>query len=192
MKPAASEQVTQILDQIEQGKVDWANALLPLVYEQLRRQARSQVAKERPGGTLGATALVHEAYLKLVGKHPVGLTARKEFLHAATVAMRRILIDRARTRKRLKRGGGQSRRQSLTSIGLCAVQNSDQILAVDEAICRLEKEAPDVAKLVRLRFYAGLSMKETAQALGVSMRTVYRDWTFARAWLIRELGHDLG
>lgn len=189
MNVAASEQVTRILEQIDQGQGESASQLLPLVYEQLRAQAHRQMARERPGGTLDATSLVHEAYLKLVGDRSFKWAARTQFMHAAAGAMRRILIDRARRRKRIKRGGNQ-RRLPLTALDLASSGSPSEILSVDEAICRLEKVAPDVAQVVRLRFYGGLSVEETARALKVSARTVYRDWTFARAWLIRELGYE--
>lgn len=189
MNVAVSDQMTHILDEIDEGKPQAASKLLPLVYEQLRQQAHRQMARERPGGTLDATALVHEAYLKLARDRPLKWAARTQFLHAAAGAMRRILIDRARSRRRIKRGGGR-RRLCLTAVDLADSGDPAEILAVDEAIRHLEKQWPDVARVVRLRFYGGMSVEATAQALRVSQRTVYRDWTFARAWLIRELGYD--
>jgi len=164
--------------------------LLPAVYDQLRRLARQRLASERDDHTLQATALVHEAYMRLAG--PDGQAARfanaGHFYAAAAEAMRRILIEHARARARVKRGGPNLRRVPLTSVlDLATTPDPDEILAFDEAIRRLEVETPDSAEVVRLRFYAGLSVEETAKALGVSERTVNREWTYARAWLFRAL-----
>jgi len=148
---------------------------------------------ERPGHTLSATALVHEAFLRLRGS-PAGIPAdRAQFLHAASEAMRRILIEHARARARLKRGG-PALRLSLDAIGevadLASDDQSDQIVAFDDAFRRLEERDPRLAAMVRLRFFAGLSVAETAAALGVSPRTVNTDWVYVRAWLARELTRD--
>jgi RNA polymerase sigma factor (TIGR02999 family) len=175
-------QVTQILGEVQAGQPQAAERLLPLVYEQLRAIARRNMQQERAAHTLEATALVHEAYLRLVGDQPVGWDSRGHFYVAAAEAMRRILIEHARSRGRVKRGG-ERKRVPLTVVDLAADDDSDQIMAVDEAFRRLEQEDPDAAKVVRLRFYAGLSVEDTAAALGISPRTVAREWTYARAWL---------
>ena len=156
------------------------------VYDELRRMAHAQMAQERPDHSLQTTALVHEAYLRLYGQRPIGAADRHQFFAAAAEAMRRILIEHARARGRQKRGGGV-KRISLDDVQWLAEENLDQTLTFDEAICRLEQEAPDDAQVVRLRFYAGLSIYETADVLGVSPATIDRRWRFARAWLWRHL-----
>ena len=162
--------------------------LLPLVYDQLRAVAQRALAAERPGHTLQATALVHEAYLKLVGEREIPWASRAHFYVAAAEAMRRILIDHARARGRVKRGGGGGGRARLTLSDVTDLASKpDQILRFDEAFGRLEGELPEVAAIVRLRFFAGLSVEQTAEALGVSRSTVDRRWAFARAWLYRAL-----
>ncbi|HEY7087281.1 MAG TPA: ECF-type sigma factor [Tepidisphaeraceae bacterium] len=164
--------------------------LLAEVYDQLRAIARSRLAQESPGHTLQATALVHEAFLKLQS-HPSILKAdRSRFLMAAAEAMRRILIDHARTKGRIKRGGPERRRARLDIrdvADLAADHDPEQIVALDEAIQRLEQQDAQAAQVVKLRFYAGLSVEETAQTIGVSSRTVKRDWQYARACLYRHL-----
>jgi RNA polymerase sigma factor (TIGR02999 family) len=164
-------------------------ALLGQVYEQLRAIARARMANERAGHSLQATELVHEAFLKLQN-HPSLLQAdRRRFFHAAAEAMRRILIDHARGKGRAKRGGGMKR--AVTDVAELAVeQDADEILALDEAVHRLEKEEPTSAQVLKLRFFTGLSVAETATVLGISERTVKREWQFARAWLFRVLGDD--
>lgn len=168
-----------------------ADRLLPLVYEQLRRAAQLGLAGERAGHTLSATALVHEAYLKLVGPREVAWASQGHFYAAAAEAMRRILIDYARARGRQKRGptavplDGAAALLSVTD--LASDEHLDQIVRLDEAVRRLETEDPDVAQVVRLRFYAGLSGEETATVLGKSPATVDRDWSWARAWLFRQM-----
>jgi len=179
--------VTRLLEQAAGGDGQAAAQILPLVYAELRELARRRMAAQPPDHTLQATALVHEAYLKLVGGRDVRWADRSHFFFAAAEAMRQILIDGARGRGRLKRGGGRTR-SPLSVADLAAEQDGDQILAVDEALCRLEAQWPDVAAVVRLRFFAGLSVEETAGALDVSERTVHRQWTYGRAWLARELG----
>ena len=166
-----------------------AAELFRLVYAELRSLARRRMAEERAGHTLQATALVHEAYLKLMGGDDAPWQDRRQFFFAAAEAMRQILIDHARARSGLKRGGGR-KRVPLSVVDLAADDQIPEILALDEAVSRLEKESPDVAAVVRLRFYAGLSVGETAEALGISPRTVKREWTYARARLFRELGSD--
>jgi RNA polymerase sigma factor (TIGR02999 family) len=171
-----------------------AEALLAQVYDQLRAIARQRIARESPGHTLQATALVHEAYMKLCRESSLFELDKSRFVFVAAEAMRRILIDHARTRGRAKRGGGadaKRERIGVTKIAdvadLADGQDPDQIVALDEAIHRLEKEDPQAASVVKLRFYAGLSVAETAQSIGLSERTVKRDWQFARAWLFRTL-----
>lgn len=162
--------------------------LLAQVYEQLRAIARHRIASEAPGHTLQATALVHEAYMKLcLSNSSFKLNDRTQFVMMAAEAMRRVLIDHARTRQRVKRGGGVARRAPADVADLAEDQDGDQIMALDEAIHRFEEQDPQAAQVVKLRFFAGLSVVETAECLGLSERTVKRDWQFARAWLFRAL-----
>lgn len=186
------DDVTILMQQAGAGDRQSAEALLPLVYDQLRRAAQERMAGERKDHTLQATALVHEAYARLVG--PDGSAAdwanRAHFFHAAAEAMRRILIEHARSRGRLKRGGDGKRapaRIPLHVVDLAAEEDPDGIVAVDEAIRRLEGQDPTAGAVVRLRFYAGLSVEDTAKALGISERTVMREWAYARAVLFRDL-----
>jgi len=186
----AGTSVTRLLSGARDGDPGAAARLFPMVYAELRSLARQRMAGERSGHTLQATALVHEVYLKLIGPERAAPWAgRRQFFFAAAEAMRQILVDHARARAGLKRGGGR-RRVPLGVLDLAADDRVPEILALDEAISRLENESPDVAAVVRLRFYAGLSVDETAEALGVSPRTVKREWTYARARLFRELGYD--
>jgi RNA polymerase sigma factor (TIGR02999 family) len=177
--------VTGILSAIEQGDSQAAADLLPLVYEELRQLAAQRLAQEKPGQTLQATALVHEAYLRLVdvekAQHWGG---RGHFFAAAAEAMRRILIENVRRKKSKKHGGGEER-VPLEQIEIALPPPDDDLLALDEALTRLAAERPDVAELVKLRFFAGLTMDEAADALGVSPATAYRQWNYARAWLFR-------
>ena len=181
-KMTRMSEVTHILATIEGGDARAADKLLPLVYEQLRAIARQRMAQERAGHTLQATALVHEAYLRLVGGQQVPWMNRGHFYIAAAEAMRRILIEHARKRDRVKRGGDR-RRVPVSVADLAAEQDSEEILAVDEAVRRLEEMDAEAAKVVRLRFFAGLSVDETARALDLSPRTIAREWAYARAWL---------
>ena len=163
-----------------------AGELLPLVYDQLRKLAAQRLAQEKPGQTLQATALVHEAYLRLVGaaddRHWEG---RGHFFAACAEAMRRILVDNARRKRRAKHGGGR-RRVPLDDVAALPAA-TDDLLALDEALTRLAAAAPEAAQLVQLRYFAGLSVEEAAESLGVARATAYRHWTFARAWLLEEL-----
>jgi RNA polymerase sigma factor (TIGR02999 family) len=179
----------QVMQDVAQGKPGAADALLPLVYAQLRELAAQRMRQERTDHTLQATALVHEAYLRLVGGQPAGWASRALFFHAAAEAMRRILIEHARARAREKRGGKRDR-VTLDVLDLAAAANPDEIVALEEAFARLEEQEPDIAAVVRLRFYAGLSVEEAAEALGKSVRTIHREWTYARAWLWRQLQID--
>ena len=191
MTPDDTNHLTRILQRADAGDGAAIDELLPLVYDQLRRDAQHRMAGERPDHTLNATALVHEAYMRLVGDRRLPWQNRAHFYAAAAEAMRRVLLDHAKSRGRQKRGGG--RRAASFEVGgvadLAAVEKPEEILAFDQAFRRLEGESPEAARVVRLRFYAGLSVDETANALDVSPRTVNRLWTFARAWLYDEL-HD--
>jgi RNA polymerase sigma factor (TIGR02999 family) len=180
--------VSRILSAIEQGHGQAAAQLLPLVYDELRKLAARKLALEQPGQTLQATALVHEAYLRLVGTGPeTPWDGRGHFFAAAAEAMRRILIDRARDRKRLKRGG-DARRQRLDLEGLVRDDASpDDLIDLDLALARLSDVDARAAEVVKLRLFAGLSLDEAASALGVVRRTAERDWSFARAWLFQQL-----
>jgi RNA polymerase sigma factor (TIGR02999 family) len=182
-----SGEVTRLLEEIEGGDPQAAEELLPLVYSELRRLAAARMARETPGHTLQPTALVHEAYLRLVGGSEVEWSNRGHFFAAAAEAMRRILIERARRYARVRHGGEQ-RRVDLPSGVDDEVQDLDQVLALDQALSRLEERDPEMAQVAKLRHFAGLTVQETAQALDVSPRTVNRLWTAARAWLGRELG----
>jgi RNA polymerase sigma factor (TIGR02999 family) len=179
--------VTHILAAIDQGDPHAAAQLLPLVYDELRRLAAAQMAREKPGQTLNATALVHEAYLRLVGPaDDQRWQNRGHFFAAAAEAMRRILVENARRKGRVKHGG---RRQRIELADACPVVEppSDDLLALDEALTRLAERDPVRAELVKLRFFAGLTMPEAAQALGLSLATAERHWTFVRTWLYAEL-----
>ncbi len=182
--------VTQILNAIEQGDPSAAEQLLPLVYEELRTLAAQRMAHEAPGQTLQATALVHEAYIRLVNVEKAQhWESRGHFFAAAAEAMRRILVEKARRKGRLKRGGHQQR-IDLDDVELTLVAPGDDILAIDEALTRLAQEHPEKAELVKLRYFAGLTGDDAAHALGISPATADRYWTFARAWLYRELAAD--
>ena len=177
-------EVTRILNAIDAGDAQAAEQLMPLVYDELRKLAAAQMAKEAPGQTLDATALVHEAYLRLVGAQP--FADRRHFFRVAAEAMRRILIDQARRKRRIKHGG-QLERVPLSDVELAAQAPAEQLLALDEALDRLAALDPIKAELVKLRYFAGLDEEEAAAALGISRATASRYWTYARAWLINAL-----
>ena len=181
--------MTQVLTAFEQGDPRAAEQLLPLVYDELRRLAARKLAREKPGQTLQATALVHEAYLRLVGKagRDPGWDHRGHFFAAAAEAMRRILVEQARRKGRAKRGGGATR-VDLDELVASAGPPIDDILSVDEALDRLAAAAPQAAELVKLRFYAGLTGDEAAAALGIAPRTADALWAYARVWLYDCLG----
>ena len=179
-------EVTKILEQIEQGDTAAAAELLPLVYTELRRLAGYRLKREKAGQTLQATALVHEAYIRLVGNAEIKWDGRSHFFAAAAEAMRRILVDHARRRQSVKHGGGFERHGLVDEVDIKLV-DVDQLLDLDAALTKLTTEDPEMAKLVELRYFAGLSVEETAKALRVSPRTVKRNWAYARAWLGREL-----
>jgi RNA polymerase sigma factor (TIGR02999 family) len=182
--------VTRILSQIEQGDPQAAEKLLPLVYEELRKLAAAKLAMEKPGQTLQATALVHEAYLRLVGTDSAqSWNSRAHFFGAAAEAMRRILIDRARDKGRLKRHGEQVV-VNLETVEVALDTPAADLLVIDEALSLLESEYADCAQLVKLRFFTGLSQGESAAALGIPRRTADRLWSFARAWLFQRLASD--
>ncbi len=179
--------VTRILSAIEEGDAQAAERLLPLVYEELRRLAATKMANEKPGQTLQATALVHEAYVRLVdGDKAQHWNSRGHFFGAAAEAMRRILIEAARRKKQPQRGGDH-RRVPLDEAWQITDVPSDELLDLDEALTRLEATDPGGAALVKLRYFAGLTVQEAAQTLGVSQRSAERNWTYARTWLHREL-----
>src|SRR5262245_16464793 len=180
--------VTQLIDAAAAGDRRAAAELLPLVYDELRKLAAARLAEDKPGQTLQATALVHEAYLRLVGgEPPPQWDGRGHFFAAAAEAMRRILIEAARCKGRAKRGGGAVR-VDLDDLLTRAAPPHDDILAVNEALDRLEAVAPQAARLVKLRFFAGLTGEQAAAALGVSPRTADALWAYARAWLFDHLG----
>jgi RNA polymerase sigma factor (TIGR02999 family) len=186
-------EVTRILSAIEQGDPHAAEQLLPLVYDELRRLAAEKLAQERPGQTLQATALVHEAYLRLVevdkAQH---WDSRRHFFAAAALAMRRILIDNARRKRTAKHGGGLQRLH-LHDVDVPAGTRSPDLLALDEALTKLAAEDPVKAQLVTLRYFGGLSVQEAAETLGISRATADRYWSYARLWLYCELrGTDHG
>jgi RNA polymerase sigma factor (TIGR02999 family) len=182
-------EVTRILNQIQEGDPHAAAQLLPLVYEELGQLAAVQMAREKPGQTLDATALVHEAFLRLVGDQH--FDNRRHFFAAAAEAMRRILVERARRKKRLKHGGGMKR---------CELQDEDRIelppderlLALDEALGQLAEAHPELADLVKLRYFAQLTVEQAAGLLGLSPRTVKRNWVYASAWLRRAMDREGG
>jgi RNA polymerase sigma factor (TIGR02999 family) len=173
-------EVTGILSAIEQGDPGAVGQLLPLVYDELRKLAAQKLARERPGDTLDATALVHEAYLRLVGDQP--FDNRGHFFAAAAEAMRRILVERARSRGRLKRGGGRVRLELLDQARALA-EDSDLLLSLDDLLARLRAEDADAAGIAHLHLFGGLSVEEAGDVLGLSRPVAYRNWKYARAWL---------
>jgi RNA polymerase sigma factor (TIGR02999 family) len=184
--------VTRILSQIEQGDPQAAEKLLPLVYAELRKLAAAKLAQEKPGQTLQATALVHEAYLRLVEEdEPQKWDSRRHFFAAATEAMRRILVENARRKGSLKHGG-EHQRHEMNNIDITASERPEEVLAVDEALGQLEQTDRAAAQLVKLRYFSGLTIPQAADVLGVSARTADRLWVYARAWLFRKIGRELG
>ena len=183
-----ARQITQVLEEIGDGRQS-AEELLPLVYDELRSLARSRMAREMPGQTLQATALVHEAYLRLIGDTDPGWNGRGHFFGAAALAMRRILVEQARRKGRLRHGGGQQR-LDVVDARLAIEPPGDDVLAVDDAVKRLEREDPRKGRIVNLRYFAGLTAKETAQVLGLSVGTIEREWRFIKSWLQVELAES--
>ncbi|HSG48816.1 MAG TPA: sigma-70 family RNA polymerase sigma factor [Longimicrobiales bacterium] len=184
---ADPSEVTRILGQMAGGDPDAMERLLPLVYEELRELARREMRRERDGHTLGATAVVHEAYLRLAELDQISWEGRAHFFGAAAMAMRRVLISYARARNAQKRGSGAVP-VPIDDVVLAARERPQELLALDEALSRLEEVNPRQARVVECRFFAGMNIDETAEALGISNATVRRDWALARAWLNRELG----
>jgi RNA polymerase sigma factor (TIGR02999 family) len=186
-EPQVPSEVTQILEALSRGEPQAARALLPLVYEELRRLAKRNLGREAPGQTLDATALVHEAYVRLVGGNPEqAWHGRAHFFAAAAESMRRILVENARRKRRLRHGGDLVR-QDVDPDQVVAPGSSEQILAVDEALDRLAQTDPSAAELVMLRYFAGLSIPQAADILGIAPRSADRLWCYARAWLRREI-----
>jgi RNA polymerase sigma factor (TIGR02999 family) len=182
--------VTRILSAIDRGDPRAAEQLLPLVYDELRALAARKLALEKAGQTLQATALVHEAYLRLVDDAEArSWNGRGHFFAAAAEAMRRILVERARSKGRLRHGGGR-RRVDLDGLDLGEEQIDDELLALDESLGRLAAEEPMVVEVVKLRYFAGLTIEEAAAALGISVRTANRHWAYAKAWLYQELSRQ--
>lgn len=179
--------VTRILSRIESGDSNAAEQLLPLVYDELRKLASAKLANEKPGQTLQATALVHEAYMRLVGSEPTqSWDNRGHFFAASAEAMRRILIENARHKASLKRGGDRQRVQ-MTELPEQIGQDPLNLLALDEALQKLEAEQPQNAQLVKLQYFAGVTLEEAAEILGISRATAQRNWAYARAWLFGQL-----
>ncbi|QDT91779.1 ECF-type sigma factor [Gimesia algae] len=184
------QDVTQILQALEAGDVAATDQLLPIVYAELQRLARHKLSNEPPGQTLTATALVHEAYLRLVGDvSEQRWDHRGHFFSAAAESMRRILIENARRKKRLKHGGEHAR-VDLPEIAAPALERPDDLLALDEALTQFAKESPEKAELVKLRYFAGLSEQEAAEVLGISRATAARYWAYSRAWLFSQIKSD--
>jgi RNA polymerase sigma factor (TIGR02999 family) len=182
--------VTRILSAIEHGDPHAAAQLLPLVYDELRKLAAAKLAQEKPGQTLQATALVHEAYLRLVdAEQSPEWNSRGHFFAAAAEAMRRILVEQARRKGRLKRGRGQQR-VGVDEVEIPVQGPTDDVVALDEALTKLALKHPEKVELVKLRYFAGFTVAEAAQALGISTTTADRYWTYARAWLYRELAPE--
>jgi RNA polymerase sigma factor (TIGR02999 family) len=183
------EDITRLLSAIEQGDTEAVGRLLPLVYDWLHRLAAEKLAREKPGHTLQATALVHEAYLRLFGgEKPQHWDNRGHFFAAAAEAMRRILIESIRRKQRLKHGGGRAREGDVLDIA--APERPEKLLALDEALGRLEASNPEAARLVKLRYFAGCSNAEAASLLGTSPRYANQVWAYARAWLREALSED--
>ena len=178
--------VTRILNAIEQGDAKAADELLPLVYEELRRLAGLKMSQEPPGQTLQATALVHEAYIRLVGTEAQNWSSRGHFFAAAAEAMRRILIENARRKQRRKHGGGRQRIE-LDDADVAIEGSSTDIIALDEALAKLAEEDAIKADLVKLRYFAGLTIEQAAKILDISRATAERYWSYARAWLFHEI-----
>ncbi len=183
--PSVSE-ITRILDAIQQGDSSAASQLLPLVYDELRRLAAAKMARENPGHTLQPTALVHEAWLRLAGDGNPQFANRAHFFAAAAEAMRRVLIDQARRKQAVRHGGGQQR-INVEEVDIAAPGAEEELLAVNEALEKFAVEHKVEAELVKLRYFAGLTLEQAAEVLGISARTADNYWAYARAWLFREI-----
>jgi RNA polymerase sigma factor (TIGR02999 family) len=186
MSESAPKAVTQLLQDITAGDEGAAASLLPLVYAELRRLAKSRMAKIPPGQTLQPTALVHEAYLRLVGAHDPGWESRGHFFAAAARAMRDILVEQARRKASIKHGGDR-RRVGADEVPLSIEPPSEDLLALNEALERLERDDPRKGQIVMLRYFAGLSREETADALGLTVRTIDREWRYIKTWLYTQI-----
>jgi RNA polymerase sigma factor (TIGR02999 family) len=183
-------ELTQILQQAAAGEQNAAENLLPLVYNELRQLAAARLARERPGQTLQATALVHEAWLRLANSEPVQWNSRNHFFSAAAQAMRRILVENARRKNRLKHGG-EFQRVDIAEIDLPSPMPDDELLALDEALQKLAQTDPESAQLVQLCFFGGLTQADAAEQIGVSRATAERTWAYAKAWLYKEMRKQL-
>jgi RNA polymerase sigma factor (TIGR02999 family) len=179
-------EATRLLGAIQRGDPKAAEELLPLVYRELRKVAAHKLAGQAPGHTLQPTALVHEAWLRLVGAEKAEFAGRTHFFAAAAEAMRHILIDSARRKRALRHGGGQAR-VDIQSFEIAAPADDDELLAIHEVLDKLAAEAPEKAELVKLRYFVGMTFEEAAQALSISVATAKRHWAFARAWLYQEI-----
>lgn len=183
--------VTQLIGQLRGGDAEALDRLVPLVYQELRALARAQLRRETPGHTLGSTALVHEAYVRLAKQDRLGPADRRHFFAIAAEAMRRVLIDHARSRKRKKRGSGVALK-SLDDVDAFLAQDAtEELTAIDAALERLAAASPRAARVVECRFFAGYTLEETADILEVSVKTVQRDWLLAQAWLRKEIAPEL-
>jgi len=182
-------EVTRLLTAIDRGEGRALDELLPAVYQELRQLAAQKLSREKPGQTLQATALVHEAYIRLVGPEAQNWSSRTHFFAAAAEAMRRILIENARRKHRLKRGISQQK-VDLDEALVAIDSPCENIIALDEALMRLAEEEPVIANLVKLRFFGGLTLEQAGEILGISRRTATRHWTFAKAWLYEQLAKD--
>jgi RNA polymerase sigma-70 factor, ECF subfamily len=185
--PGSGGEVTLLLARLREGNQDAASELVPLVYGELRRMARAYMQRERPNHTLGATALVHEAYMRLVGDESAHWQNRAHFFAIAAHSMRQVLLDYARRRHADKRGGANARKVDIDAELLIAPEKLEDVIAIDEALERLATIDPRQSRLVELRFFAGLSVEEAAEVMGISPVTVKREWRSAKAWLYREL-----
>jgi RNA polymerase sigma-70 factor (ECF subfamily) len=188
---STSGQITQWLRRLHDGDEAALEQLMPLLYDELRLLARKQLRNERPGHTLSTTGLVNEAYLRLVDQRQLRAEDRPQFFAIAATTMRRILVDYARTRKRLKRGGGQVPIPLEEAEQFLTEAEAEEVLAVEAALDRLTALAPRAVQVVQCRFFSGLTLDETAEALGVSVKTVQRDWLAARAWLRKEIACEV-
>jgi len=182
---AANEQVTRVLERVQCGELSAASELLPLVYDELRRLAAAKMAHERPDQTLQPTALVHEAWLRLVGDQKQEWNGRGHFFGAAAEAMRRILIENARRKAAARHGGGQAR-LDINQIEIATTAPDDELLAVNDALEKLAAHDSQMAELVKLRYFVGLTTEDAAEVLGISVRTAERWWSYSRAWLYQE------
>jgi len=185
--PEAGHDVTRLLALLRAGNPGVADQLVPLIYDELRRIAGAQMARERPGHTLQATAVVHEAYMRLAGEQDIEWQNRAHFFAIAAKTMRRVLLDYARQRHAGKRGGEGARKVDIDAALLIGDDRLEDVVALDEVLARLSEMDPEQGRIVELRFFAGLNVDETAEVMGISPRTVKREWRLAKAWLDREL-----